>query len=85
VQRRNDLGPFRYSSLIFIAAFGTLAVSFWPFMIPGALTVQQAASPPESLNFIFWGAGLFVMPLTLVYTIVVYRLFGGKVADAHYE
>jgi cytochrome bd ubiquinol oxidase subunit II len=85
VQRRNDLGPFRYSSLIFIAAFGTLAVSFWPFMIPFALTVQQAAAPPESLNFIFWGAGVFVMPLTIIYTIVVYRLFGGKVADAHYE
>jgi cytochrome d ubiquinol oxidase subunit II len=85
VQRRNDLGPFRYSSLIFMAAFGTLAISFWPFMIPFALTVQQAASPPASLNFIFWGAGVFVMPLTLVYTIVVYRLFGGKVAEAHYE
>lgn len=85
VRRRDDLDPFRFSSLIFIAAFGTLAVSFWPFMIPFALTVQQAASPPESLNFIFWGAGLFVMPLTLTYTIVVYRLFRGKVADAHDE
>ena len=85
VQRRDDMGPFRYSSLIFMAAFGTLAVSFWPFMIPGALTVQQAAAPPASLNFIFWGAGLFVMPLTLVYTMVVYRLFGGKVAEANYE
>jgi cytochrome bd ubiquinol oxidase subunit II len=85
VQRRNDLDPFRFSSLIFIAAFGTLAVSFWPFMIPFALTVQQAAAPPASLNFIFWGAGLFVMPLTLTYTLVVYRLFRGKVADVRYE
>jgi cytochrome bd ubiquinol oxidase subunit II len=33
----------------------------------------------------FWGAGLFVMPLTLIYTLVVYRLFRGKVADAGYE
>jgi cytochrome bd ubiquinol oxidase subunit II len=84
-QRRNDLAPFRFSALIFLAAFGTLACSFWPFMIPFALTVQQAASPPASLNFIFWGAGLFVMPLTLIYTLVVYRLFRGKVADVGYE
>ncbi len=85
VKRRNDLAPFRFSSLIFMAAFGTLAVSFWPFMIPFALTVEQAASPPESLTFMFWGAGLFVMPLTLIYTAVVYRLFRGKVVEMHYE
>lgn len=84
-QWRNDMAPFRFSSLIFLAAFGTLACSFWPFMIPFALTVEQAASPPASLNFIFWGAGLFVLPLTLIYTLVVYRLFRGKVADVGYE
>jgi cytochrome d ubiquinol oxidase subunit II len=85
VQRRDDWAPFRFSALIFLAAFGTLAGSFWPYMIPFALTVEQAASPPASLNFMFWGAGLFVMPLTLIYTLLVYRLFRGKVADARYE
>jgi cytochrome d ubiquinol oxidase subunit II len=85
VQRRNDLAPFRYSSLIFIAAFGTLACSFWPYMIPFALTVDQAASPKESLTFMFWGAGLFVMPVTLAYTFVVYRLFHGRVVEVGYE
>jgi len=84
-QRRDDWAPFRFSALIFLAAFGTLAGSFWPYMVPFALTVEQAASPPASLNFMFWGAGLFVMPLTLIYTFLVYRLFRGKVVDAHYE
>jgi cytochrome bd ubiquinol oxidase subunit II len=45
------------------------------------MTVEQAASPLASLNFMFWGAGLFVMPLTLIYTAVVYRLFRGKVVE----
>jgi cytochrome d ubiquinol oxidase subunit II len=85
VQRRNDLAPFRFSMLIFMAAFGTLACSFWPYMIPFALTVDQAASPDASLTFMFWGAGLFVMPLTLIYTLVVYRLFRGRVAEVGYE
>jgi cytochrome d ubiquinol oxidase subunit II len=84
-RQRNDLAPFRYSALIFMAAFGTLACSFWPYMIPFALTVEQAASPPASLSFMFWGAGLFIMPLTLIYTTVVYRLFRGKVVEMHYE
>jgi cytochrome bd ubiquinol oxidase subunit II len=81
VRQQNDLAPLRFSALIFVTAFGTLACSFWPFMIPFALTVQQAAAPPESLTFMFWGAGLFVMPLTLIYTAAVYRLFRGKVVD----
>jgi cytochrome d ubiquinol oxidase subunit II len=51
-------------------------------MIPFELTVQRAAAPPASLTFMFWGAGLFVMPLTLIYTATVYRLFRGKVIDA---
>ena len=85
VQRRNDLAPFRYVALIFTAAFGTLACSFWPYMIPFAVTVEQAASPKESLTFMFWGAGLFVMPLTLAYTLVVYRLFRGRVVDVGYD
>ena len=85
VQRGNDLAPFRFSVLIFIAAFGTLACSFWPYMIPFVLAVDQAASPSASLTFMFWGAGLFVMPLTLIYTLVVYRLFHGRVADMGHE
>jgi cytochrome d ubiquinol oxidase subunit II len=53
-------------------------------MIPFALTVQQAAVPPASLTFMFWGAGLFVIPPTLIYTAAVYRLFRGKVVDARF-
>jgi cytochrome bd ubiquinol oxidase subunit II len=51
VQHRNDLAPFRFATLIFIAAFGTLACSFWPYMIPFSLTVEQAVSPSASLTF----------------------------------
>jgi cytochrome d ubiquinol oxidase subunit II len=85
VERRDDLAPFRFSALIFMAAFGTLAGSFWPYMIPFELTVEQAASPAASLSFMLWGAGLFVMPLTLIYTLVVYRLFRGRAAEPSYE
>jgi cytochrome d ubiquinol oxidase subunit II len=68
--------------LIFIAAFGTLAISFWPYMIPFTITVEDAAAPHSSLAFMFWGEGLFVFPLLLVYTAVSYSVFRGKVRPA---
>jgi cytochrome bd ubiquinol oxidase subunit II len=34
VRRRRDGVPFYMVALIFAAAFGTLAISFWPYMIP---------------------------------------------------
>jgi cytochrome d ubiquinol oxidase subunit II len=83
--RKHDVLPFRMVALIFAAAFGTLAASFWPYMIPFSLTIQQAAGPPESLKFMLWGAGIFVLPLTLIYTFVVYRVFGGKAPEMEYH
>jgi cytochrome d ubiquinol oxidase subunit II len=79
VRRRIDGAPFRMVAIIFIAAFGTLAISFWPYMIPFSITLDEAAAPPASLSFMFWGAGLFVFPLTLLYTAVNYSVFRGKV------
>src|SRR5262249_25296652 len=43
VRRRQDGPPFVMVALIFIVAFGTLAISFWPYMIPFAITVAEAA------------------------------------------
>ena len=42
LQRRSDQAPFRIVVIIFIAAFGTLALSFWPYMIPFSITIEDA-------------------------------------------
>jgi cytochrome bd ubiquinol oxidase subunit II len=87
VRQRRDGPPFYMVSLIFVAAFGTLAISFWPYMIPFSVTIEDAAAPHSSLAFMFWGEGLFVFPLLLVYTAVSYTVFRGKVgaSSGHYE
>ena len=84
--RRRDNQPFLMIVLLFICAYAMLAISFWPYMIPFSLTVDQAAGPHASLAFMFWGAGLFIYPLMLIYTIYSYRVFKGKVdpASGHY-
>jgi cytochrome bd ubiquinol oxidase subunit II len=79
LQRRSDQAPVRIVAIIFIAAFGTLALSFWPYMIPFSVTIEDAAAPHSSLTFMFWGAGLFVFPLMLLYTATNYRVFRGRI------
>src|SRR3984885_2913069 len=76
---RRDGVPFAMVALTFAAAFGTLPISFWPYMIPFSITIDDAAAPHASLAFMFWGEGLFVFPLMLVYAAVNYRVFRGKV------
>ena len=87
LQRRSDQAPFRLVAIVFAAAFGTLAFSFWPYMIPFSITIDEAAAPHSSLAFMFWGAGLFIFPLTLLYTAINYSVFRGKVrvSAPHYE
>jgi len=79
VRNRRDGAPFYMVALIFAAAFGTLAISFWPYMIPFSITIEDAAAPHSSLSFMFWGAGLFVFPLMLLYSAISYSVFRGKV------
>ena len=79
VRSRRDEVPFHMVALIIASAFGTLAISFWPYMIPFSITIQEAAAPHSSLAFMFWGEGLFVFPLMLLYTVISYSVFRGKV------
>jgi cytochrome bd ubiquinol oxidase subunit II len=54
ILRHNDHWPFYMVTLIFVSAFRTLALSFWPYMIPFVITIDEAAAPQSSLAFMFW-------------------------------
>lgn len=75
---RRDGVPFAMTALFFIAAYLTLGVMFWPYMIPYSITVANAAAPDASLQFLFYGV-VVVLPVIAVYTIGVYWMFRGKV------
>ncbi len=78
ILRHNDHWPFYMVAVIFVSAFGTLALSFWPYLIPFVITIDEAAAPHSSLTFMFWG-GAVVFPLMLLYTVISYSVFRGKV------
>jgi len=82
-RRKHDVLPFAMTALFFVSAFATLGVMYWPYMVPYSITVADAAAPEASLSFLFWGAGLFVLPVIAIYTAVVYWIFRGKVRPTH--
>jgi len=83
-RRKHDVLPFAMTSLFFLCAFLTLGVMFWPYMIPYSVTVATAAAPEASLAFLFYGAGIFVLPVVAAYTIHVYWVFRGKVQKGYH-
>jgi hypothetical protein len=46
---------------------------------PFAITIAEAAAPQSSLACMFWGEGLFVFPVMLLYTAISLSVFRGKV------
>jgi cytochrome d ubiquinol oxidase subunit II len=81
ILRHNDDWPFHMVAVIFASAFGTLALSFWPYLIPFVISIDEAAAPQSSLTFMFWG-GVVVFPLMLIYTLISYSVFRGKISTA---
>ena len=78
--------PFGYVVAASVLLLLTLAVSYVPWLVPFSVTLEDAASPRSSQQFMFWGAGLFVLPLVVLYTWTTYMVFRGKVSreDAYH-
>ena len=76
--------PFLYSIVLFILAFGGLAYSFYPYVVPEKITIYEAASAPESLMIILVGA-VVVIPMIAGYTALAYTVFKGKAAELRYD
>jgi cytochrome d ubiquinol oxidase subunit II len=79
VRRRHDGVPYGMAIVIFLGAFLALAGSFWPYMIPFSVTIMDAAAPVQTLEFLFYGAGIVIFPIVLIYTGIVYWVLRGKV------
>ncbi len=81
---RRDWLPFVLTLVLFLLSMAGLAVSIWPDVIPGRVTIWQAAAPYESQLFMLVGAAVLV-PLILAYTGWAYWVFRGKVDEGGYH
>ncbi|HDS7707588.1 TPA: cytochrome d ubiquinol oxidase subunit II [Klebsiella pneumoniae subsp. pneumoniae] len=77
-QRDRHVSPFTLTLGLVFLGFSGLGISIWPHIIPPAITLWQAAAPPQSQGFMLVGA-LLIIPVILGYTCWSYYVFRGKV------
>lgn len=79
-----ELLPFITAQLIFIMGFAGIGISLWPYAVPHAVSIWDAAAAPESLSLMLIGVAI-MLPVILAYTAYCYYIFRGKVTDEpHY-
>lgn len=76
--------PFVAATLLWTTAYGGMAYSFYPYVVPEKITIYAAASAPESLFIILIGS-LFVLPAIIGYTLLSYWIFRGKARELRYD
>ena len=84
IRRGRDVLPFVATLGLFAATMAGLAISIWPDVIPGRVTIWQAAAPRDSQLFMLAGA-LVLVPVILGYTFWSYWVFRGKVGTHGYH
>lgn len=80
----HEVAPFVLTLGVFLLCFVGLLISFFPDVIPGALTVWDAATDPSSQKFMLVGT-VVVLPMILGYTAWSYWVFRGKVSSHGYH
>ncbi|MBM0105910.1 cytochrome d ubiquinol oxidase subunit II [Steroidobacter sp. S1-65] len=81
---RRDWLPFAMSLVLFALSLIGLMISIWPDVVPGRITIWEAAAPERSQIFLLIGTGV-LLPLILAYTSWAYWVFRGKVDEAGYH
>lgn len=84
IKGSKDYLPFLLSLTLFGLTMVGLGISIWPDVIPGSVTIWEAAAPERSQIFMLIGAGVMI-PIILSYTIWSYWVFRGKVDEAGYH
>jgi cytochrome d ubiquinol oxidase subunit II len=82
--KRRERLPFLLTLGLFLLCFAGLGISIFPDIVPGAVSIAQAAAPESSLVFVLAGAS-FLIPIILAYTAWAYWVFRGKTGHEGYH
>ena len=78
LRRQFEVAPFVWTTLIFVFSFAGLAATWFPYIVPGYVTIDQAASDSSTLVFMLVGIGMLI-PVMIAYNVYQYVVFRGKV------
>ena len=85
LRRQSHGAPFLGAALVFLSGYLGLAASFFPYIVPYAMTFRQAANADNALALLLAGSAV-LLPAILGYSLWVYWIFRGKVgAGAGYH
>lgn len=73
----HEYWPFLLSVAVFLMGYVGLGISLWPWIVPFAFTMEQAAAAATSQSLLLIGAAI-MLPVVLAYTAYCYYLFRGK-------
>lgn len=76
--------PFFLTLAIVVLGFAGIAYSFFPFVVPGGVTIWEAAAARGSLAIMLVGA-LITLPIIIAYSAFAYTVFRGKATEMRYE
>ena len=80
---RRERVPIAAGLLMFAFAFIALIFSLYPWLVPGAITLEHAAAPANTLVAMLIGAGA-LLPLVVAYNLYQHWVFRGKAEEGHY-
>jgi cytochrome d ubiquinol oxidase subunit II len=84
LRRGAEWWPFLIALALFLLGFVGLGISIFPYVVPRAVTIWDAAAPASSQLFMLVGASV-IIPLILAYTAWAYWVFRGKVGSHGYH
>jgi cytochrome d ubiquinol oxidase subunit II len=80
----HEVAPFLLTLGVFLLCFVGLGISVYPDIVPGAVSIWDAATDRSSQVFMLWGTAI-VLPMILAYTGWAYWVFRGKVRAEGYH
>ncbi|HMA48316.1 MAG TPA: cytochrome d ubiquinol oxidase subunit II [Magnetospirillaceae bacterium] len=84
LKTRKERWPFLLTLVLYALCFMGLGISIFPDIVPGRISIWEAASPPISQGFMLIGAAILI-PVILCYTAYGYWVFRGKVKETGYH
>lgn len=76
----NEYRPFLLTMGIFLLGYVGIAITIFPYIVPYAMTVHEAAAADTSLSIMLVGA-VIMLPIILSYTAYAYYVFRGKAGE----
>ncbi|WP_202799637.1 cytochrome d ubiquinol oxidase subunit II [Rhodanobacter sp. 115] len=78
LKRQYELAPFVWTMMIFLFSFAGLAATWFPYIVPGYVTIDAGGADSSTLVFMLIGIGMLI-PVMITYNVYQYIVFRGKI------